>query len=162
MSATSPPKTTIRYMKRAIADFFWGWDKEKRKYHWASWDKLSLPYDEGGIGVRKLEDVCTSLKFKQWWTFRTKQTLLGQILRAKYCQRAHPVAKKHHTGQSLIWNFMSKNKGIAEAQIKWKINSGNSSFWWDDWLGEGPLASYCTHIISLNTTAISQFLVGGN
>ncbi|WMV24651.1 hypothetical protein MTR67_018036 [Solanum verrucosum] len=30
MSAISPPKTTIRYMKEAIADFFWGWDKEKR------------------------------------------------------------------------------------------------------------------------------------
>ncbi|XP_055821479.1 uncharacterized protein LOC129890016 [Solanum dulcamara] len=25
-----------------------GWDKEKRKYHWASWETLSLPYEEGG------------------------------------------------------------------------------------------------------------------
>ncbi|XP_049386507.1 uncharacterized protein LOC125850697 [Solanum stenotomum] len=115
MSAISPPKTTIRYMKRAIADFFLAWDKEKRKYHWASWDKLSLPYDEGGIGVTKLEDICTSLQFKQWWIFRIKQTLWGQFLRAKYCQRAHPVAKKLDTGQSLVWNFMMKNKGIAEA-----------------------------------------------
>ncbi|KAH0702355.1 hypothetical protein KY285_016633 [Solanum tuberosum] len=56
---------------------------------------------------------------------------------------------------------MMRNKGIAETQIKWKINSGNSSFWWDDWLGEGPLTSYCTHVTSLNTTKISQFLVGG-
>ncbi|WMV45635.1 hypothetical protein MTR67_039020 [Solanum verrucosum] len=45
------------------------------------------------------------------------------FLRAKYCQRAHPVAKKLDTGQSLVWNFMVKNKGIFEAQIKWKINS---------------------------------------
>ncbi|WMV50120.1 hypothetical protein MTR67_043505 [Solanum verrucosum] len=91
-------KEKSHFMKRAIADFFWGWDKEKRKYHWASWDKLSLPYDEGGIG----------------------------FLGAKYCQRAHPVAKKLDTGQSLVWNFMMKNKGIAEAQIKWKINSGGT------------------------------------
>ncbi|WMV32823.1 hypothetical protein MTR67_026208 [Solanum verrucosum] len=161
MPAISPPKTTIRYMKQAIADFFWGWDKEKRKYHWASWDKMSLPYDEGGIGVRKLEDICISLQIKQWWIFRSKQTLWGQFLRAKYCQRAHLVAKKLDTGQCLIWNFMMRNKGIADTQIKWKSNSGNSFFWWDDWFGEGPLASYCPHVTSLNTTKISQFLVGG-
>ncbi|XP_049386364.1 uncharacterized protein LOC125850515 [Solanum stenotomum] len=31
MAAISPPKTTIQYMKRVIADFLWGWDKEKKK-----------------------------------------------------------------------------------------------------------------------------------
>ncbi|KAG5624777.1 hypothetical protein H5410_009995 [Solanum commersonii] len=34
-----------------------------------------------------------------------------------------------------------KNKVTAEAQITWKINSGNISFWWDDWLGDGNFAS---------------------
>lgn len=57
MSTTSPPKTTICYIEKAMADFFWGWDKEKIKYHWASWDTLCLPLDEGGIGIRRLEDV---------------------------------------------------------------------------------------------------------
>ncbi|WMV45625.1 hypothetical protein MTR67_039010 [Solanum verrucosum] len=27
-----------------------GMDKERKKYHWASWETLSYPYDEGGIG----------------------------------------------------------------------------------------------------------------
>lgn len=31
MSTASPPKTTIKYIKRDIADFFWGWDKENGK-----------------------------------------------------------------------------------------------------------------------------------
>jgi len=33
MPAISLPNTTINYMKRDIADFFWCWDKEKKKYH---------------------------------------------------------------------------------------------------------------------------------
>ncbi|WMV45627.1 hypothetical protein MTR67_039012 [Solanum verrucosum] len=53
-------------------------------------------------------------------------SILRKFLRAKYCQRAHPVAKKLDTGQSLIWNFMMRNNGIAETQIKWKINSGGT------------------------------------
>lgn len=85
------------------------------------------------------------------------QTLWGRFLREKYCQRAHPIAKKLHTGQSLVWNFMMKNKAIVESQIQWRINSGSSSFWWDDWLGDDPLAPQCNHITSLNNTTISHF-----
>ncbi|WMV07509.1 hypothetical protein MTR67_000894 [Solanum verrucosum] len=50
MAAISPPKTTIKYLKNITADFFWGMDKERKKYHWASWETLSYPCDDGGIG----------------------------------------------------------------------------------------------------------------
>ncbi|WMV30189.1 hypothetical protein MTR67_023574 [Solanum verrucosum] len=75
MTSISPPKTTLNYIKRVTANFFWGWDKEKKKYHWASWETLSYPYEEEGIGVRKLEDTCKALQIKQWWNFRTKNSL---------------------------------------------------------------------------------------
>lgn len=35
LSAISPPKTTLKYIKKVAADFFWGWDQERKKYHWA-------------------------------------------------------------------------------------------------------------------------------
>ncbi|WMV30196.1 hypothetical protein MTR67_023581 [Solanum verrucosum] len=85
MATISPPRTTLQYIKRVTAYFFWGMDKDKKKYHWASWETLSFPYEEGGICVRHLNDVCTSLQIKQWWNFRTKQSLWGQFLKAKYC-----------------------------------------------------------------------------
>ncbi|KAH0700756.1 hypothetical protein KY284_014971 [Solanum tuberosum] len=70
MTTISPPKTTLNYIKRVTTDFFWGLEKDRKKYHWASWETLSFPYDEGGIGVRNLEDVCTSMQYKQWWNFK--------------------------------------------------------------------------------------------
>ncbi|KAG5580307.1 hypothetical protein H5410_050934 [Solanum commersonii] len=75
MAIISPPKTTLNYIQRITSNFFWG-----------------------GIGVRKLEDICTAMQFKQWWTFRTKKFLWSQFLRAKYCQRANLIAKKWDTG----------------------------------------------------------------
>ncbi|XP_055814491.1 uncharacterized protein LOC129884174 [Solanum dulcamara] len=36
VSAISPTKTTMNQIKRLIADFFWGWNTERRKYHWAT------------------------------------------------------------------------------------------------------------------------------
>ncbi|KAG5580299.1 hypothetical protein H5410_050926 [Solanum commersonii] len=73
MEVISPPKTTLNYIKRVTTDFFWGLEKDRKKYHWASWETLSFPYDEGGIGVRNLEDVCMSMQYKQWWNFRANK-----------------------------------------------------------------------------------------
>jgi len=67
MAAISPPKTTLQYIKSLTADFFWGREKDKKKYHWASWENITFPYDEGGLEVRHLKDICTSLQYKQWW-----------------------------------------------------------------------------------------------
>ncbi|WMV32844.1 hypothetical protein MTR67_026229 [Solanum verrucosum] len=60
-AAISPPNTTIKYVESIITHFFWGMDQDKRKYHWASMETMSLPYDKGGVGLRKLTDICTSL-----------------------------------------------------------------------------------------------------
>jgi len=46
MAAISPPSTTIKYIEAIIADFYWGRDQDKKKYHWASLDTMSLPYTE--------------------------------------------------------------------------------------------------------------------
>ncbi|XP_059302129.1 uncharacterized protein LOC132054076 [Lycium ferocissimum] len=46
LSAVSPPKTTMKQIQSLIADFFWGWKAEKKKYHWASWESLSFPCNE--------------------------------------------------------------------------------------------------------------------
>jgi len=77
MAATSSPNTTVKYMKSMIVDFFWGKENDIRKYHWASYESLSLPYEEGGIGVRRLTDICTSLQCKHWWLLRTTDFLWG-------------------------------------------------------------------------------------
>ncbi|XP_059289514.1 uncharacterized protein LOC132043044 [Lycium ferocissimum] len=161
LSAVSPPKTTLKQIQSITADFFWGWKNERKKYHWSSWKNLSYPYEEGGIGVRQITDVCKSLQFKQWWIFRSKTTLWGNFLRAKYCQRANPIIKKWDTGQSLIWKNMMHNKLIAESYIQWRVNSGTCSFWWDDWLGIGPLANYRLESNRANNITVSQFLIEG-
>ncbi|WMV46072.1 hypothetical protein MTR67_039457 [Solanum verrucosum] len=162
MASISPPKTTLNYIKRVTTDFFWGWDKEKKKYHWASWETLSYPYEEGGIGVRKLEDICKALQIKQWWNFRTKNSLWSQFLRDKYCQRSNPIAKKWDTGQSLVWKYMMKNKTIIEPHITWRVHFGNRLFWWDDWLGEGQFAQHDDTINNLNNIIVSYFLQNGH
>ncbi|KAG5606147.1 hypothetical protein H5410_027639 [Solanum commersonii] len=66
LSAVTPPVTVLKQVQSIMAIFFWGWRDERKKYHWASWNKLSFPYDEGGVGMRNLKDVCMAFQYKQW------------------------------------------------------------------------------------------------
>ncbi|KAG5605798.1 hypothetical protein H5410_027290 [Solanum commersonii] len=108
-----------------------------------------------------MSDVCQSFQYKHWWVFRSKQTLWGEFLKAKYCQRSNPVSKKWDTGESQAWRHMMRNKHKVETHIHWKINSGSCSFWWDNWLGIGPLAQYSIKSNRFNTETVSDFMEGG-
>ena len=161
LAAISPPKTTINHIKKLMADFFWGIDKEGKKYHWASWDTMAYPTNEGGIGVRLLDDICKAFQYKHWWDFRTKNSLWSNFLKSKYCQRAHPVAKKYNTGDSLMWRYLTRNRIEVEVHIRWHIQSGTSSLWWDNWTGNGAIANYCDHVSSLNNMVLAECLTNG-
>ncbi|KAK6777637.1 hypothetical protein RDI58_024355 [Solanum bulbocastanum] len=161
LSATAPPSTVLKQIQGILADFFWGWRNDKKKYHWTSWKNLSFPYDEGGIGVRLMSDVCRAFQFKQWWTFRTKNTLWGNFLKAKYYQRSNPISKKWDTGESQNWKLMMRNKHKVEKLIQWNLKSGSCSFWWDNWLGVGPLAYFTTASNRFNNDKVSDFIENG-
>lgn len=161
LSAVCPPQTTLKQIHGLMADYFWGWKNDRKKYHWASWKNLSFPYDEGGIGFRQLVNVAISFQYKQWWIFRTKKTLWGDFLLAKSCQRSNPITKKWHTGKTLVWKHMMENKSKIEPYIQWKIISGSSYFWWDDCLGICPLAQYRESISRSNNIRVSAFINQG-
>ncbi|XP_069145607.1 uncharacterized protein [Solanum lycopersicum] len=94
---------------------------------------------------------------EQWWIFQTKQTLWGDFLRAKYCQRSNPVSKKWDTGESLTWKHMLVNRQQVEQHIHWRLQAGNCSFWWDKWLGTGPLAQHTSNSNRFNNSTIADF-----
>ncbi|XP_069150536.1 uncharacterized protein [Solanum lycopersicum] len=162
LAAVSPPKTILKHIHKVIADFFWGNDKDGKKYHWASWETLAYPTSEGGIGVRSLHDICTAFQYKHWWEFRTKNSLWSKFLKAKYCKRANPVSKKYDTRDSLVWRYFTRNRQAVESYIRWNIKSGSCSFWWDNWLGNDSLANLCINISSLNNKTVADFLINDN
>ncbi|XP_049406447.1 uncharacterized protein LOC125870147 [Solanum stenotomum] len=100
MAAISPPKTTFHYIKRLTADFFRGREKDKKKYHWASWENITFPYDEGGLG--RANPVA-----KKWDT--------GQSLVWKYISNNKSQVEEH-----IICKIISVPKGVADQPI-WKL-----------------------------------------
>lgn len=61
LSTVNPPAYVIYKLHKLFASFFWSNSIDGRARHWVSWPKLCLPYDEGGVGFRSLNDVSKAL-----------------------------------------------------------------------------------------------------
>lgn len=89
LAAIIPRKTIINQIEMYLANFFWREKDGKKSYHWCSWDNMRYPTDEGGVGFKKLQDICNSFAAKRWWRFRVENNLWTKFLRAKQCQRSN-------------------------------------------------------------------------
>ncbi|KAL9420553.1 hypothetical protein AB3S75_038176 [Citrus x aurantiifolia] len=54
-------------IQKAIAEFWWGSKKEKRRIHWAKWDRLCKAKGMGGMEFRDLTCFNQALVAKQGW-----------------------------------------------------------------------------------------------
>nr|XP_016436823.1 PREDICTED: uncharacterized protein LOC107762942 [Nicotiana tabacum] len=161
LSAMNPPKGITKLMEKHFANFFWGTNEGKNKYHWSSWNNLCLPKEEGGAGVKKMEDIIDTLNIKRWWRFRTHPSLWANLLKNKYCKRAHPVNKKSNPSDSHIWRNMLKIRHKAEENIRCEIQKGNCSFWWDNWTGKGALANILQGSGRFSKVQVKDFIING-
>ncbi|XP_075103837.1 uncharacterized protein LOC142178396 [Nicotiana tabacum] len=102
------------------------------------------------------------LATKRRWRFRTIPSLWATFMIHKYCSRSHPVSKKNAFGNSHIWQKMRKVRDKAEPHIFWLINLENSSMWWDNWTGKGPLASLLSYTNNSPKVLVKEFILHGN
>ncbi|XP_022883346.1 uncharacterized protein LOC111400141 [Olea europaea var. sylvestris] len=57
ISCIKAPFSVIKVINRIFSDFFWGYADGKPKRKWVAWDKICMPFKEGGAGLRSLHEV---------------------------------------------------------------------------------------------------------
>ncbi|XP_060188598.1 uncharacterized protein LOC132617573 [Lycium barbarum] len=138
-AALMPPVTVLYEIEMQFANFFWGEKDGKNSYHWSSWENMSFPVKEGGLGFKSLLDICHTFTAKRWWRLRTEPSLWAQFLKAKYCQRSNLNSKMIASKDSAAWKDLLHIRDKMEININWRINSGKILFWWDNWTFRGSL-----------------------
>ncbi|WMV42054.1 hypothetical protein MTR67_035439 [Solanum verrucosum] len=162
LAVMQPPIGVMNQIERMLNKFFWGGTYEVKKHHWASWEKMCYPYEEGGVAFRRIHDICAAFTVKQWWNLRARESLWGDFILAKYCQRIHPVKKKWYSGNSQSWNAMCKVKVTVDKHIIWKIGRGEVSMWYDNWSGIGALWTFLAEGRIPRNDNLSEILLNGH
>ncbi|XP_026433075.1 uncharacterized protein LOC113330483 [Papaver somniferum] len=123
------PCTVIKQVERAIRNFLWSGDAEKRKYFTFLYDDLCLSKREGGLGIKKLNDVNRAMLMKLWISIRDSNKIWARFLRAKYFKVNgnlinYKLASLVFPGIRLVYNFVQKHTGsiIGPNDFKSKVS----------------------------------------
>ncbi|KAL0337622.1 UNVERIFIED_CONTAM: hypothetical protein Scaly_2037300 [Sesamum calycinum] len=133
------PTTVCREIEGMMADFIWH-NKETRRVHWLSWDKLCMKKEEGGLGFRKLGAFNLAMLVKQavaglgcsftwrsilsardllsarmWWHIRTNQNV--QIWTDKV-DASTLVFQGLSLGSLELWAILISYDGILRSKVR--------------------------------------------
>lgn len=113
LSAVNPPASVINKLHKLFTQFFWSNIVGGRSRHWASWDTLCLPCEEGRVGFRSLHDMAKALFCKLLWKFRTIPSLWSSFMSQKYCKKLNQIIVPWRKG-SQVWKRMIECRHIIE------------------------------------------------
>ncbi|XP_071914026.1 uncharacterized protein [Coffea arabica] len=140
LQVLKPPKAVLVALGRLFNSFLWDKSKNDKRTHWASWEKLYFPTEEGGLGVRLLDDMVKAFSYKLWWRLRQRGSLWSDFMFSKYIGNQYPLQADvaRPTG---TWKRLLGIREVAEAQISWSLRPGMVDFWLDTCCELDPLSA---------------------
>ncbi|XP_042056286.1 uncharacterized protein LOC121800861 [Salvia splendens] len=139
----NPTKGALKQIEQVMARFLWGSCNTSRKTHWIKWQRVCLPIEEGGVGIRNLADVIEAFSIKMWWRFREQRSLWARYMHQKYCSKSFPLVTYRSNRFSLMWRRLFKVGSLCREQVRWVLGNGEISFWYDSWVLSTPLVEMC-------------------
>ncbi|XP_048623794.1 uncharacterized protein LOC125592583 [Brassica napus] len=134
------PLEICENLASAIAQFWWSSNPPKRGIHWAKWEKVCLPREEGGIGFRLIHDFNLALLAKQLWRLvQFPDSLVARVLRGRYYRLSSPLRVSPVSSSSYVWTSISAARKLLLLGFRQKIHSGYEvKVWEDPWIPSNP------------------------
>jgi hypothetical protein len=123
-------------LAKVIRDFWWGDEHDRRGIHWISWDKVTRPKSQGGVGFRDLRVFNQALLARQAWRLiKLPDSLCARLLKAKYYPTGHLLDMAFIQNTSASWQGVMHGLELLKQGAIWRIGSGRSvKLWRDNWL----------------------------
>ncbi|CAL1358763.1 unnamed protein product [Linum trigynum] len=144
MSVFLIPEGVITEIRRAIASFWWGQQKEERRIPWRAWHKLCKPKVEGGMRFRDHHSFNIALLGKQVWNLiNNPESLVARVLKAKYYPNTDILQAQLGSNPSYTWrSILAAQKAVKEG-IRWRVGNGSDiNIWSDCWVAGAKEANY--------------------
>lgn len=148
----SPPKSVLLHIERIFSKFLWGVTEQHQRRVWRSWDRMSFPVRENGLGFRRLQEIFLAYYCKLWWKWRGNLGLW-----------AHYVHQVSWSGSLAKHRLMSVDD-IMRTNSRVLVRDGSASFIFDNWMGGGALVDLfdIPYADSLRTLALHDVHIAGS
>jgi hypothetical protein len=156
------PNKVRKKIVRIQREFLWGGVKGGKKVNWVKWSVVCKGKNKGGLGVRDINLVNSSLLAKwRWRLLQPGLPLWKEVLVARYgshilfeadwsSHRTPSLASKWWKNIVAIDNVDPGKNWFSDALIR-KIGNGlSTSFWNVKWVGSAPLAVTFPRLFSLS------------
>ena len=97
------------------ARFWWGQTGDERKIHWKSWNFLTKPKKEGGMGFHDIRSFNLAMLSKQGWRLTQDQnSLLFRCFKAKYFPGCSFLEAADCPNSSYVWKSVLAGQNILK------------------------------------------------
>ena len=119
-----------------ICRYWWSNQDDKRKMHWISWNKLTDPKGEGGLGFRDIHTLNLAMLAKQGCRLiHNHDSLCARVLKARYYANGDVLKANAGRNMSYTWRSILKGIDVMKKGIIWRVgNRSRINIWSDPWL----------------------------
>uniref|UniRef100_A0A803QD89 Reverse transcriptase domain-containing protein n=1 Tax=Cannabis sativa TaxID=3483 RepID=A0A803QD89_CANSA len=125
MSCFRLPVSLCKHYTKLMSKFWWGSLGQNHKIHWKKWDNLCTSKFYGGLGFRNIVHHNQAMLAKQAWRIlTTPDSLVAQILKAKYFKRNDFLHAPTGHSPSFCWRSILWGRDLLIKGLIWKIGDG--------------------------------------
>lgn len=144
---------------------FFGARQIKKYICYTKWDRLTAPKSEGGLGLRGIHTLNSSLILKKLWKATSGHSALWvSIISAKYYPASSLWQNKRNHSCTRFWKVMEHRQVLA-LHLLWCIGDGRlcpaySAPWFQDWRSLVPttLQQRSLKVVSLQILDMQKLL----
>jgi hypothetical protein len=130
------PVGLLEDLSKIVRNFWWGDEHDRRRMHWMSWDKMTRPKSQGGIGFRDLRIFNQALLARQAWRLiHLPDTLCARLLKARYYPAGNLLDTAFIQNTSASWQGVMHGLELLKKGAIWRIGSGSQvKIFRDNWI----------------------------
>jgi hypothetical protein len=155
------PVFLIKQVERAVKNFIWSGDVDKRKIVTVAWKKICRPLSQGGLNLRSLSCLNKATNLKLCWSLLQSQSSWATLLLSRVMRGKNAI--KHHIYSSL-WSGMKDEFSTILNNSVWLLGNGKDiNFWTDSWCGP-PLSEVYNipaHISKHISSTVNDYILNG-
>lgn len=136
MSVFQLPKILCKRINSMLQRFWLGHKENLSKVAWMRWERMGRAKGLGGLGFRDIECFNKALLAKQGWRLiQFPDSLVAQVLKAKYYPRAYFLESDLGSHPSFAWRSIWKAKELLQEGLVWRVGDGTSiNIWGERWI----------------------------